>query len=175
MCISFPVVPKLLLTIFQVVAEAEALATKVEGDSVSTQTADPGGHQMVLVGMALRVVDTGVATMEAAAAAAEGSVHREVVVGMEVGTVPILNGRAQGWTRIVIQNDQGIEHIFSRVPAGSHHGVSLPEYFSYPLSLSLVALLSLPPTCCVSIQCCLGCSTNGQFFPRQRIRPRTRT
>lgn len=128
MCISFRVVPKLLLTIFQVVAGAEVLATKVEGDSVSTQTADPGGHQMVLVGMAPRVVDTGVAIMEAVAAA-EGSVHREVVVGMEVGTVPILNGRAQGWTRIVIQNDQGIEHIFSRVPAGSHHGVSLPEYF----------------------------------------------
>ena len=123
---------QLRLTIFQVVAEVEALDTKVEGGSVSTQVVGLGGHQTVLVGMALRAVVTEVAT----AAAAEGSVHREVAVGMEVGTVPTLNGRAQGWTRIAIQSDQGIEHIFSGVPSGSHHGVSLPECFLFTFSRS---------------------------------------
>ena len=111
----------------------EALDTKVEGVSVSTQTVGLEDRRTVLVGMALRAVDTVVVVMEAA----EGSVHREVAVGMEVGTVPTLNGRAQGWTRIAIQSDQGIEHIFSGVPPGSHHGVSLPECFSaYSLSLA---------------------------------------
>lgn len=106
----------------------EALATKAEGASVSTQTVDLEGHRTVLVGMVLRAVDTEAVVM-GAAAAAEDSVHREGAVGMEVGTVPILSGRAQGWTRIAIQSEQGIEHIFSGVPPGSHHGVSLPEYF----------------------------------------------
>ena len=91
----------------------EALATKVGGASVSTQTVDLVGHLTVPVGMALQAVDTEAVVMEAAE---EDSVHREVAVGMEVGTVPILNGRAQGWTRIAIQSDQGIEHIFSGVP-----------------------------------------------------------
>lgn len=118
---------QLRLTIFQVVAEVEALDTKVEGGSVSTQAVGLGGHRTVLVGMALRAVVT---------EAAEGSVHREVAVGMEVGTVPTLNGRAQGWTRIAIQSDQGIEHIFSGVPSGSHHGVSLPECFLFTFSRS---------------------------------------
>ena len=63
---------------------------------------------MVLVGMVLRAVGTGVVVMEVAEV---DLVHREVVVGMEVGTVPISNGRAQGWTRIAIQSDQGIEHF----------------------------------------------------------------
>lgn len=140
-------------------AEVEALDTKAEGGSVSTQAVGLGGHRTVLVGMALRAVVTEVVTE----AAEEGSVHQEVAVGMEVGTVPTLNGRAQGWTRIAIQSDQGIEHIFSGVPSGSHHGVSLPECFFIHF-LSLVALLSRPPTSCVSIQCCLCCSTNGQVF-----------
>ena len=68
---------------------------------------------MVLVGMVLQAADSGVAAMGAAEA---DSVHREVVVGMEVGTVPISNGRAQGWTRIAIRSDQGIEHISSGGP-----------------------------------------------------------
>lgn len=148
------------LTILEAAAGVEASVTKVEGASVSTQMADLEDHRMDLVGMVLQVADSGAADLEAA----EGdSVHREVVVvGMEVGTVPISNGRAQGWTRIAIRNDQGIERVFGGVPPGSHHGVSLPECFSvYSLSLSLVASLSLPATCCVSIQCYLGYSTNG--------------
>lgn len=129
-------------------AGVEVSVTKVEGALVSTRTADLGDHRMVPVGMVLRAAVTG--AMEVAEA---DLVHREVVVGMEVGTAPILNGRAQGRTRIAIQSDQGIELIFSGVPPGSHHSVSLPECFSVSsLSLSLVALLSLPPTCCVSIQ-----------------------
>ena len=143
-------------------AGVEALGTRVEGVSVSTQTVGLEDRRTVLVGMALRAVDTEVVVMEAEE---EGSVHREVAVGMEVGTVPTLNGRAQGWTRIAIQSDQGIEHIFSGVPSGSHHGVSLPECFLLIHLLSLVALLARPPTCCVSIQCCLCCSTNWQIFP----------
>jgi len=99
-----------------VAAGVEALDTKVEGVSVSTQTVDLGDHRMVLVGMVLRAVGSEVVVMEAVEA---DSVHRGVVVGMEVGTVPISNGRAQGWTRIAIQSDQGIEHIFSGVPPGS--------------------------------------------------------
>lgn len=118
---------------------------------------------MVLVGMVLRVVDTGVVAMGAAEA---DLAHRGAGVGMEVGTVPISNGRAQGWTRIAIQSDQGIEHIFRGIPPGSYHGVSLPECFLLiHFSLSLVALLSLPSTCCVSIQCYSGCSTMGKLSP----------
>jgi len=105
----------------------EVSATKVEGVSVSTRTADLGGHRMVLVGMVLRGVDMGVVVDMGVAGADTG--HREVVVGMEVGTVPISNGRAQGWTRIATQSDQGIEHVFSGVPPGPQHGVSLPECF----------------------------------------------
>ena len=86
----------------------EASATKVEGASVSTQMADLEDHRMVLVGMVLRVEDTGVVVVMAEADLA----HQGAGVGMEVGTVPISNGRAQGWTRIAIQSDQGIEHIF---------------------------------------------------------------
>ena len=135
------------------------LVTKAEGALVSTQMVDLEDHRMALVGMVLRVGDSEVAVLEVAEA---DSVHREVVVGMEVGTVPISNGRAQGWTRIAIQSDQGIEHVFSGVPLGSRHDVSLPECFSvHSLSLSLVASLSLPATCCVSIQCYSGYSTNG--------------
>jgi hypothetical protein len=96
-----------------VAAGVGASATKVEGASVSTQIVDPEGHQTALVGMALRAVDT-VVVMEAE----EDLAHREVAVGMEVGTVPILNGRAQGWMRIAIQSDQGIEHTSSGVPLG---------------------------------------------------------
>ena len=148
----------------------EVSATKAEEASVSTRTPDLGDHRMALVGMVLRAVGTGVVVVMGAAGA--DSAHRGVVVvGMEVGTVPISNGRAQGWTRIAIPSDQGIEHIFSGVPPGSHHGVSLPECFSaYSFSLSLAALLSLPATCCVSIQCYSGCSTMGKLS-RQRIRP----
>ena len=87
---------------------------------MSTQTVDLEDPRTVLVGMVLRAVDTGVVVVTVAVGAAD-SVHRGVVVGMEVGTVPISNGRAQGWTRIAIRNDQGIEHIFSGVPPGSHH------------------------------------------------------
>ena len=104
----------------------EASATKAEGASVSTRTVDLEDHRMVLVGMVLRVADTGVVVMGAAEA---DLAHRGAGVGMEVGTVPISNGRAQGWTRIAIQSDQGIEHIFRGVPPGPHHGVSLPECF----------------------------------------------
>jgi len=132
-----------------VVVGVEVLATKVEGASVSTRTADLEDRRAVLVGMALRAAVTGAVVTEVAEA---DSVHREVAVGMEVGTAPILSGRAQGWTRIAIQSDQGIELIFTGVPPGSHHGVSLPEcfcFFTFSLPLSL---LSLPPTCCVSIQ-----------------------
>jgi hypothetical protein len=122
---------------------------------VSTHTADLEGRRTDLVGMALQVVDSEVVVM---GAVAEDSVHPEVAVGMEVGTVPTLNGRAQGWTRIAIQSDQGIEHVHR---GGPHHGVSLPQLFSvYPFSFSLVILPSLPPTCCVSIQCFSGCSAN---------------
>ena len=72
---------------------------------------------MVLVGMVLRAVDTGVVVVVVVMEVGEAdSVHREVVVGMEVGTVPISNGRAQGWTRIAIRSDQGIEHISSGGP-----------------------------------------------------------
>lgn len=128
------------------------LVTKAEEDSVSTHTADPEARQTDLVGMALRATDTeeAVVVVVVMGAAAEGLVHPEVGVGMEVGTVPTLNGRAQGWTRIGIQSDQGIEHILRGRP---HHGVSLLQRFSaYSLSLSLVILPSLPPTCCVSIR-----------------------
>ena len=115
-------------------AGGEASDTKAEGVSVSTQTVGLEDPRTVLVGMVLRAVGSEVVVMEAAE---EDLVHQEVAVGMEVGTVPTLNGRAQGWTRIVIQSDQGIEHIFSGVPSGSHHGVSLPECFSaYSLSLA---------------------------------------
>ena len=108
-----------------------ALASKVEEDSVSTHTVDLGGRRTDLVGMALRATDTEVVVL---GVVEEVLVHLEVAVGMEVGTVPTLNGRAQGWTRIAIQSDQGIEHIIS---GGPHHGVSLPQRFSaYSLSLS---------------------------------------
>jgi len=121
----------LCLTIPQAAVGAEALVTKVEGASVSTQTVDLEDHRTVLVGMVLRAVDTEAVVMEAA----EDSVHQEGAVGMEVGTVPILSGRAQGWTRIVIRSDQGIEHIFSGVPPGLHHGVSL-VFSVYSLSFA---------------------------------------
>ena len=139
------------------------LASKVAaGDSVSTPTGGLGGRRTDLVGTALRAMDTEVVVT---VVVAEDSVHLEVAVGMEVGTVPTLNGRAQGWTRIAIRSDQGIEHIFR---GGPHHGVSLPLPFSaYPLSLSLVILPSIPPTCCVSIQCCFGLHCE---YPRNEIR-----
>lgn len=69
---------------------------------------DPVG--MVLQAMDTEVAATGVVVVGVA------SVHLEVVVGMEVGTVPTLNGRAQGWTRIAIQSDQGIDHVLNGVP-----------------------------------------------------------
>ena len=141
--------------LFQVVVGVGVSDTRAEEASVSTQTVDLEDHQTDLVGMALRAVGTGVGT-----GAAAGLVHLEVAVGMEVGTVPTLNGRAQGWTRIAIQSDQGIEPALSDVLPWPHYGVSLPEYFPLINFLSIVTLLSLPPTCCVSIQCCLGCSTN---------------
>jgi len=122
------------------VAGVEVLAIKAEGVSVSTQTADLEDRRMVLVGMVLRAVDTGVVVTEEAE---EDSVHREVVVGMEVGTVPISNGRAQGWMRIAIRSDQGIEHVFSGVPPGSHHGVSRPECFFCLFTFSLARGLAL--------------------------------
>jgi len=112
-----------------VVAGVEVLATKAEGVSVSTQTTGLEDHQMALVGMVLRAADTEVVVLEVEGA---DSVHQEVVVvGMEVGTAPILNGRDQGWTRIATQSGQGIELIFSGAPSGSHHGVSLPECFLF--------------------------------------------
>ena len=124
------------------------LDSKAEEDSVSTHTADLEGRRTDLVGMVLRVMDSEAVVTEVVA---EDSAHPEVAVGMGVGTVPTLNGRAQGWTRIAIQSDQGIEHILH---GGPHHGVSLPQPFPvYSFSLSLVILPSLPPTCCVSIQC----------------------
>ena len=132
------------------------LVSKAEEDSVSTHTVDLEGRRTDLVGMALRATDSEVVVT---GAVAEDLAHPEVAVGMEVGTVPTSNGRAQGWTRIVIQSDQGIEHI---LPGGPHLGVSLPRRFPVysSLSLSLVILPSLPPTCCVSIQCFSGCSAN---------------
>jgi hypothetical protein len=156
-CIVFPMAPT-VTNYLSVVAGVEALDTKVEGVSVSTQTVGLEGRRTVLVGMALRAVDTEVVVMEAAE---EGSVHREVVVGMEVGTVPTLNGRAQGWKRIVTQSDQGIEHVFSGVPPGSHHDVSLPEYFSvYSRLLARgFALTSSAMLCKYPVFLC--CSTNG--------------
>jgi len=87
-----------------VVAGVEVLDIKAEEASVSTQTVDPGGLRTDLVGMGLQELDTEVVVM---GAVVEDSVHLEV--GMEVGTVPTLNGRAQGWTRIAIQSDQGID------------------------------------------------------------------
>ncbi|KAF9650260.1 hypothetical protein BDM02DRAFT_1500746 [Thelephora ganbajun] len=128
-----------------VVAGVVVLATKVEVASVSTQTADPEGHRTDLVGMALWAADTGAVVMEAAE---EHSVHREVVVGMEAGTGPILNGRAQGWTRIAIQSDQGTEHIFSGVPPGSRHGYPVLfglqyEWVNYPCNESDLGRMEL--------------------------------
>jgi len=117
-----------MVVVDSVVAEVGVSVTKVAGALVSTRTADLEGHQMALVGMVLRAAVTGVVVMDAAE---EDWVHREVVVGMEVGTAPILNGRAQGWTRIATQSGQGIELIFSGAPSGSHHGVSLPECFLF--------------------------------------------
>ena len=138
------------------VAAGVVLATKAGEDSVSTRMADLEGRRTDLVGMALLVMDSEVVVVTGVVAG--DSVHPEVAVGMEVGTVPTLNGRAQGWTRIAIQSDQGIEHIFR---GGLHDGVSLLQRFSaYSLSLSLVFLPSLPPTCCVSIQYLSGCSAN---------------
>jgi hypothetical protein len=92
------------LTMLKVVAGVEVLDIKAEEASVSTQTADPGGLRTDRVGMALQELDSEVVVM---GAVVEDSVHLEV--GMEVGTVPTLNGRAQGWTRIAIQSDQGID------------------------------------------------------------------
>jgi hypothetical protein len=92
------------LTMLKVVAGVEVLDIKAEEASVSTQTVDPGGLRTDLVGMGLQELDTEVVVM---GAVVEDSVHLEV--GMEVGTVPTLNGRAQGWTRIAIQSDQGID------------------------------------------------------------------
>lgn len=94
------------LTILQVAGGAEVLGIKAEEASVSTQTADPEGRRTDLVGMVLQEMDTEVVVV-ATGAVVEVSGHLEV--GMEVGTVPTLNGRAQGWTRIAIQSDQGID------------------------------------------------------------------
>jgi len=138
-----------------VVAGVEVLGIKAEEASVSTQTADPEGRRTDLVGTALQEMDTEVVVVVATGAEVEVSGHLEV--GMEVGTVPTSNGRAQGWTRIAIQSDQGIDSYFEWCPTGSHHGVSLPERFFFYLStFSFVTLLSLPLTCCVSIQCFLA-------------------
>ena len=85
---------------------------------------------MVLVGMVLRVADTGAVAVVMGVVGADLA-HQGAGVGMEVGTVPISNGRAQGWTRIAIQSDQGIEHIFRGVPPGPYRGVSRPECFLF--------------------------------------------
>ena len=115
MCIVFLFSQPRLIR-FQVAAGA-VLATKAEEDSVSTRTADTEGRRTDLVGMVLRAMDMEeeeVVVVVVMGAVAEDSVHPGVAVGM-VGTVPTLNGRAQGWTRIAIQSDQGIEHIFFMV------------------------------------------------------------
>jgi len=115
-------------------AAGVVLVTRAEEDSVSTHTADLEDRRTDLVGMALRAMDTEVVAMGAAAV---DLVHPEVAVGMEVGTVPTLNGRARGWMRIAIQSDQGIEHILCGRP---HHGVSLPQLFSFLSTFSLLSL-----------------------------------